>query len=123
MEQADKTRVYMNEQIKKQIVFALKDDNEVMSSILNSDLDEVDKQMSRELIKQHNAIINKVYKGQHLTQDELQLVRDANAIHAYDAGDFNEHYLDAVALKGWLDTMMKVAAHKVFPTPITAQKM
>ncbi|MDO8303280.1 MAG: hypothetical protein Q7T18_08565 [Sedimentisphaerales bacterium] len=123
MKQPDMKVIDVNEQIKKQIIFALEDDNEVMSSIINSDLHEVDKQMSRQLIKQHKAIINKIEKGQHLTQEELQLVWDANTIHAYNAADYNEHYLAAVALNDWLDTMMKVPVRAIYPTRIAAREV
>ena len=53
----------MNEAIRKQIIFALEDDNEVMTAALNGDLDQENKQRNRELIKQHEALIAKVEKG------------------------------------------------------------
>ncbi len=52
----------MNKEIKNQIIFALEDDNEVMASALgkDSDLDEENKQMNRELIEEHRKILNKL---------------------------------------------------------------
>jgi hypothetical protein len=95
----------MNKQIKNQIIFALEDDNEVMSSALGkySDLDEENKQMNRELIEEHRKILNKLDEGVIIfDKDELQLIRDANEIHLNDVDNLNGHYKQAVALEKWL---------------------
>jgi hypothetical protein len=106
----------VDEQIRDQIIFALADDNEIMTAALDpdSDLDEEDKQMNRELIKQHEAIIDKVEKGQQLTQNELQIVRDANEIHVNDEDDYNEHHQAAMALNDWLDMVTELSSKKAF---------
>ena len=53
----------MDEEIKQQIIFALEDDNEVMTAALDpdSDLDEENKQMNRELIQKHEEIIGSLF--------------------------------------------------------------
>ena len=98
----------MDEEIKKQIVFVLDDDNEVMTAALDSNLDEENKQMNRELIKEHEAIITKIEKGKQLTQNDLQLIRDANEIHLNDKDNFNGHHRQAVQLNDWLDKMIEL---------------
>ena len=75
----------MDEKIQEQILFVLEDDNEVMTAALaDSGFDEENKQMNRELIKEHKQIIEKVESGKLLTQHDLQLIRDANEIHLND---------------------------------------
>jgi len=76
----------MEKEIKEQIIFVLEDDNEVMTSALSPDsgLDTENKLMNTELIKKHEAIINKVKKNRPLAQEHLQLVRGANEIHLND---------------------------------------
>ncbi len=101
----------MNEAIRKQIIFVLDDDNEVMTAALDpdSDLDKENKQMNRELIKKHEAIIAKVEKGKQLTQVDLQLIRDANEIHFNDEDNLNGHHEQAVKLNDWLDNMTELS--------------
>lgn len=101
----------MNEAIRKQIVFVLEDDNEVMTAALDpdSDLDKENKQMNRELIKKHEAIIDKVEKGKQLTQVDLQLIRDANEIHLNDEDNLNGHHKQAVKLNDWLDRITELS--------------
>jgi predicted nucleic-acid-binding Zn-ribbon protein len=97
----------MNKEIKKQILFVLEDDNEVMTAALDpdSDLDKANKQMNRELIKKHDAIIAKVEKGIELKQEDLQLIRDANEIHFNDEDNLNDHHEQAMELNDWLENM------------------
>ena len=95
----------MDEAIRKQIIFVLEDDNEVMTAALDSDLDKANKQMNRELIKKHEAIIAKVEKEKQLTESDLQLIRDANEIHFNDEDNLNGHHEQAVKLNDWLDNM------------------
>lgn len=92
----------MNQAIKEQILFVLEDDNEVMTAALDSDLDKENKEMNRGLIKKHERIIKKVEAGEHLTTDELQLVRDANEIHLNDQENLAGRHTQAVVLDGWL---------------------
>jgi len=101
----------MDEEIKKQILFVLEDDNEVMTAALDpdSDLDKENKQMNRELIKKHKAIIAKAEKGKQLTQVDLQLIRDANEIHLNDEDNLNGHQAAAVRLNDWLDNMTELS--------------
>lgn len=99
----------MDEEIKKQILFVLEDDNEVMTAALNSDLGKENKQMNRELIKKHEAIIAKVEKRKQLTQVDLQLIRDANEIHLNDEDNLNGHHEQAVNLNDWLDNMTELS--------------
>lgn len=89
----------MNEEIKKQIMFVLEDDNEVMRSALDPDsnLDHQNKQMNKELIKKHEAILTKIEKTNRLTQEDLALIRDANEIHLNDEADVQGHHEQAVA--------------------------
>jgi len=72
----------MNRTIRKQIVFVLEDDNEVMTSALDpdSDLDEENKQLNRLLIKRHAAILTKIERGQPLTQEDFVLIRDTKKL-------------------------------------------
>lgn len=95
----------MNPEITEQIRFVLEDDNEVMTAALapDSDLDAENKQMNRELIKKHEAIIAKVEKGKWPTQAELQLIRDANEIHLNDKDNLNGRHAQAAKLNDWLD--------------------
>jgi len=95
----------MNQEIIRQILFVLEDDNEVMTAALNSDLSEKNKQMNRQLIKKHEAIIAKDEKGKLPTQADLQLIRDANEIHLNDEDNLNGHHAEAVKLNDWLDNM------------------
>jgi hypothetical protein len=106
----------MNKRIKDQIIFVLEDDNEVMRAALepSSDLADEDKRMNRELIKKHEAIIEKVEKGQTLTQEDLQLIRDANEIHLNDEINLSGHYKQAVKLDKWLDLMIGLSAKQAF---------
>lgn len=95
----------MNPKIKEHIIFVLKDDNEVMRSALDEDsgLDEENRQMNIELILRHEQIINKVQTGDNLTNEDLQLIMDANEIHYNDTEDIVGHHKMAVELKNWLD--------------------
>ena len=100
----------MDKKIREQIIFVLEDDNEVMATAVepHSDLDEDNKQMNREHIKEHEAIIEKVEKGELLTQLELHLIRDANEIHLNDQDNLNGHHKQAVRLNDWLDKMIEL---------------
>ena len=104
----------MEEKIKQQILFVLSDDNEIMTAALDSNLDEENKRMNRELIKKHEAIIGKVENNKQLSQENLQLIRDANEIHLNDAGNINGHYKQAVELDNWLDLMTELSAKEAF---------
>jgi hypothetical protein len=101
----------MNEQIKRQIVFALDDDNEVMTAALDehSDLDEENKRLNRLLIKRHETILVKIEKGQALTQEDLVLIRDANEIHVNDSQNLNGRHRQAIALNAWLDNRIELS--------------
>lgn len=101
----------MNRTIRKQIVFVLEDDNEVMTSALDpdSDLDEENKQLNRLLIKGHAAILTKIERGQLLTQEDFVLIRDANEIHVNDALNLNGRHRQAMALNEWLDNMIELS--------------
>jgi len=99
----------MDKAIKKQIVFVLEDDNEVMAAALDpdSDLDKENKEMNKQLIQEHENIIEKVNRGEGVTGNDLDLIRDANEIHLNDEDDINGHHEQAVELDKWLETMMK----------------
>jgi len=99
----------MNRAIKRQIVFVLEDDNELMTAALDGDLDEENKQMNRELIKRHEKILAKLDQGEPLSQEDLQLVRDANEIHVNDAANVNGRHKEAVELDVWLDNMVELS--------------
>lgn len=99
----------MNNEIKKQIVFVLEDDSEVMTAALDSDLDDEDKRMNRELIKRHEKILDKIDRGERLTKGDLQLIRDANEIHLNDEDNIAGHHKKAVKLNNWLHGMAKAA--------------
>jgi len=100
----------MDDKIKEQIVFVLEDDNEVMTAALepDSDLDKENKEMNRQLLKEHEKIISKVEKGQELTQKDLVLIRDANEIHLNDEIDINGHHKQAVLLNEWLEQRIEL---------------
>jgi sialic acid synthase SpsE len=91
-----------DEEIKEQILFVLEDDNEGMRAALDSDLDEQNKEMNRELIQEHERIIEKVGSGETLTADDLVLIRDANEIHLNDSNNLAGRHREAVMLEGWL---------------------
>ena len=101
----------MNRHIKEQIRFVLDDDNELMTAALgpDSDLDEENKQMNRELIKRHEEILAKLDRGEVLDQEDLQLVRAANEIHVDDALNLNGRHKQAVKLDAWLDNMIELS--------------
>jgi len=103
----------MDKIIKEQIIFALEDDNEVMTAALDPDsyLDEENKQMNRELIKLHKAILKKVEKKKPLTRDDLVLIRDANEMDLNDAANIREHHKQAIKLEQWL--MGKITVGKM----------
>lgn len=94
----------------------MEDDNEIMEAAMapDSDLDDENKQMNRELIKQHKVIIAKVEKDEPLTQLDLQLIRDANEIHLNDEADLNGRHKQAVKLDKWLDKMTEMPPKKAF---------
>ena len=95
----------MKRHIKEQIRFVLEDDNEGMTAALDSDLDEENKQMNRELIREQDKILEKLGRGVRLSQQDLQLIRDANEIHYNDARNVGGHHAQAVLLEQWLDRM------------------
>ena len=101
----------MNRAIREQIQFALADDNELMTAALDptSDLDDGNKQMNRELIQKHNAILAKLDRGEPLSQEDLLLIRDANEIHVNDALNLNGRHEEAVALETWLDNRIDLS--------------
>jgi len=106
----------MDKEMKEHVIFVLEDDNEIMTAALdpNSGLDEENKQMNRELIKKHEAIIDKVQKNQQLTQNDLQLIRDANEIHLNDKVNLACHHKQAVELDNWLDLMTELSTKEAF---------
>jgi len=91
--------------LKEHARFVLEDDNEVMAAALHpsSDLDEENKQMNRDLIKEHEKVIAKINKKENLSKKDLNLIRDANEIHLNDIDNFQEHHNQAVELNKWLD--------------------
>jgi hypothetical protein len=98
----------MNPATKEQIRFVLEDDNEVMAAALESDLDEENKQMNRELIQRYNQILAKLDRDEMPSQEELQLIRDANEIHLNDSDNLNGRHAQAVELDRWLDNMTEL---------------
>ena len=104
----------MEEKIKQQILFVLSDDNEIMTAALDSNLDKENKRMNRELIKKHEAIIEKVKNNKLPSQEDLQLIRDANEIHVNDVDNISGHYKQAVELDNWLDLMTELSAKEAF---------
>jgi len=106
----------MEKEIKEQIIFVLEDDNEVMLAALQpgSGLDARNKQLNRELIKKHKKILDKLEKAEVLSQEDLQLIRDANEIHLNDIINLNGRYKQAVELDNWLDLMMQLSVKQAF---------
>jgi len=106
----------MEEKLKRHILFVLSDDNEVMLSALEpgSGLDEENKQMNRELIKKHEDIIKKVKDNQLPSQQDLQLIRDANEIHLNDTANISGHHANAVELDNWLDLITELETKEAF---------
>jgi hypothetical protein len=103
----------MNRAIKRQMIFVLEDDNEVMTAALApaSDLDEENKQTNRELIQRHEQILAKLDKGEPLSQEDLVLIRDANEIHVNDEQNLNGRHRQAVELEAWLDNRIELSLH------------
>jgi len=108
--------ICMDEKIKEKIRFVLEDDDEVMRAALRpgSDLDARNKQLNRELIRRHEKILEKLDKCKLLSQEDLQLIRDANEIHLNDEDNLNGRHKEAVELDKWLDVMMELSAKKSF---------
>jgi hypothetical protein len=98
----------MNPAIQEQIQFVLEDDNEVMSAALTGDWDEENKEMNRELIHRHHQILARLDRDELPSQEDLQLVRDANEIHLNDTDNLNGRHAQAVELDRWLDGMMEL---------------
>jgi len=95
----------MDKKIESQIRFVLEDDNEVMAvaSGTGSDLDAENKRMNQELIKRHEEILDRIDKGERLTKEDLELIRDANEIHLNDEDNIAGHHKEAVKLNEWLE--------------------
>jgi len=106
----------MNKEIEEEIRFVLEDDNELMRAALQpgSGLDARNKQLNRELIKRHEKILAKLDKGELLSQEDLQLVRDANEIHLNDEDNLNGRHKEAVEIDNWLDLMMELSTKEAF---------
>jgi hypothetical protein len=100
----------MDEEIKRQIIFVLDDDNEVMTAGLDrgSGLSRENRRMNRELIKRHEAVLAKIENADRLDQEDLALIRDANEIHLNDEDDLQGHHRQAVALNEWLDQRIEM---------------
>ena len=106
----------MDDEIREQTRFVLEDDNELMRAALRpgSDLDARNKQMNRELIRRHEKILAKLDKGELLSQEDMQLVRDANEIHLNDEDNLNGRHKEAVELDNWLDLVMALSTKEAF---------
>ena len=106
----------MDDEIREQTRFVLEDDNELMRAALRpgSDLDARNKQMNRELIRRHEKILDKLDKGELLSQEDMQLVRDANEIHLNDEDNLNGRHEEAVELDNWLDLVMALSTKEAF---------
>ena len=106
----------MDDGIREQTRFVLEDDNELMRAALRprSDLDARNKQMNRELIRRHEKILAKLDKGELLSQEDMQLVRDANEIHLNDEDNLNGRHKEAVELDNWLDLVMALSTKEAF---------
>ena len=102
----------MNRVMEKHIRFVLEDDSEVMSAAITGDLDEENKRMNQALIKRHETILAKLDNGQTFSQEDLQLIRDANEIHVNDGANLNGHHRQAVKLDRWLDHRMELDKDK-----------
>ncbi|MBE0536748.1 MAG: hypothetical protein IH624_13860 [Phycisphaerae bacterium] len=103
----------MNDWIKRQIRIVLEDDNELMAAALRGDLDEEQKQVNRELSRKHHRILEMLGSGVRLSQDDLQLIRDANDIHYNDMNNLGGHHAQAVLLEQWLDRMCDLSRQAV----------
>lgn len=101
----------MDQAIREQVRFVLEDDNELMRAATesDSDLSAENKQMNRELIKRHEQILAKLDNDELLSQQDLQLIRDANGIHVNDEENLNGRHKQAVELDNWLDNMMELS--------------
>ncbi|MEJ2700928.1 MAG: hypothetical protein P8Z79_00650 [Sedimentisphaerales bacterium] len=101
----------MNLAIQEHVRVVLQDDNELMSAALDkySDLDEGNKRLNRELIKKHEHILAKFDKNEQLSQEDFQLIRDANQIHLNDAEELYGHHNQALELDTWLDNMIELS--------------
>jgi hypothetical protein len=65
-------------------------------------------------MKKHKAIIEKVNKDQLPSQEDLQLIRDANEIHFNDAININGRHKQAVELDNWLELMTELTVKEAF---------
>ena len=70
--------IKMDDEIRETVRFVLADDDEGMRAALepDSDLDEENKQMNRELIQRHGQILAKLDRDEVLSQEDLVLIRD-----------------------------------------------
>ena len=101
----------MEEEITKQILFVLDDDNEIMRAAAqpDSDLDADNKQLNLELIKKHEAIISRIENNEPLTQKDMRLVKDANELHLNDVDNLAGHHQQAVKLNEWLEQRIELS--------------
>jgi hypothetical protein len=101
----------MDDGTRETVRFVLADDDEGMQAALepDSDLDEENKQMNRELIQRHGQILAKLDRDEVLSQEDLVLIRDANEIHVNDGLDLGGHHKEALALEEWLDKMIELS--------------
>jgi hypothetical protein len=102
----------VNKSIKEQIIFVLEDDSELMTAALDGDLDQENKQMNRDLIQRHEEILAKLDMGEPLSQEDLQLIGDANEIHVNDAANLNGHHGEAIELDVWLGNMVELSMNE-----------
>jgi len=95
----------LDKEIERHVRFVLEDDNEVMAvaSEPGSDLDDENKRMNIELIRQHEKILDRIDRGKRLTKRDVELIRDANEIHLNDEDNVAGHHREAVALNEWLE--------------------
>lgn len=102
-------KIKLIKELKEMAIFVLEDDNEVMLAALDkySDLDKENKQMNRELIKEHKLIISKLEKNKELTKEDLVLIRDANEIHFNDTDNYNGHNKKAIELKNKISYLIR----------------
>jgi hypothetical protein len=98
----------MNRAIEKYIRFVIENGNEVMLATLSSDLAEANEETRQGSINRHEEVLAKLDNGQALSQEDLQLIRDANSIHLNDSDNLDGYHEQAVELDCWLDGMTEL---------------
>jgi len=109
----------MKPAIKKHIRVILEEENRVMSDALNNNT--ANKQIIQNMLQRNKDVLTRLDKD-CLSQEDLQLIRDANDIYLNDHESLADHYEEIVGLDRWLDTMTEQKAASKNKTSAITEK-